>query len=250
VGLPPDFLRMVLGRVGWEDAACASIRATCSTWSSIFDAWCPWLQHWTAVMEGKMGWFPSVAWVNLLGCEEVADISSNLTELRSMPSLHTLTLPASCTEREVDAGALYGLSTLTELRFCEMREYDDEGELVEEAGEWALDLSRLTSLSSLALEDCPTLKDEQMEAASKLTGLTEINLGGCRNVTTEGLRAIKTLTSLSMLHLRFCTNVATDRYMKATDSSSGPQTNTPASHTQQQQQKQAALPWRRKGCAQ
>ena len=206
--LPPLFLLMVLKHLSgmWRPRAYGAIRATCSTWSSIFDAWCPLpLQprRWTAVMEDKMGWFPSVTTVGLLDCEEVAGISSNLTELRSLPSLHTLILPASCTERAVDAEAVYGLTTLTELRFCDMREADYIGELVEEAGEWVLDLSRLTSLSTLRLQWCVTATDEQVQAASKLTGLTNLNLYNCFNVTTEGLRAIKILTSISTLNLTF-----------------------------------------------
>jgi hypothetical protein len=59
--LPPLFLQMVLERVGGQ-RAWGAIRATCSTWSSILDAWCPELVigRWTAVMEGKMEWFQSV----------------------------------------------------------------------------------------------------------------------------------------------------------------------------------------------
>jgi len=117
--LPPLFLQMVLERLPvWERATHDAVRATCATWGSFFDAWCPELQPrlWTAVMEGKMPWFPSVTIVDLLGCEE-EDISSNLVELRRMPSLHTLYLPASCTEREVDVEALYDLPTFTTLKF-------------------------------------------------------------------------------------------------------------------------------------
>jgi hypothetical protein len=205
--LPPLFLLMVLKHLRGmcRPRDYGEIRATCSTWSSMFDAWCSELSPrcWTAVMEDKMGWFPSVTTVGLLDCEEVAGISSNLTELRSLPSLHTLILPASCTERAVDAEAVYGLTTLTELRFCDMREADYIGELVEEAGEWVLDLSRLTSLSTLRLQWCVTATDEQVQAASKLTGLTNLNLYNCFNVTTEGLRAIKILTSISTLNLTF-----------------------------------------------
>jgi hypothetical protein len=84
--------------------------------------------------------------VDLTRCEE-EDVSSVLAELESMPSLRSLTLPASCAERAVDAEAVCGLTTLTTLRFDEMRlKYDEDGELVE-VGEWVLDLSRLPSLA-------------------------------------------------------------------------------------------------------
>jgi len=213
--LPPLFLLMVLKHLscpGMWPRVFGAIRATCSTWSGIFDAWCPFTLQprcWTAAMEGKMGWFPSVTWVSLLGCEEVADISSNLVELRSLPSLHTLTLPASCAERAADAEAVYDLSTVTTLCICETREADVDGN-VEEAGEWVLDLSRMTTLTSLHLAGCPTMTGKQVETASHLTGLTELNLRSSPKVTTEGLRAIKTLTSLSTLHLRFYNDVATE----------------------------------------
>ena len=66
-------------------------------------------------MEGKLGWFPSVMTVDLTLCETDMDLSSNLAELRSLPSLRTLLLPATCAEREADTEALYGLTTLTGL---------------------------------------------------------------------------------------------------------------------------------------
>ena len=77
--LPPLFLQMVLERLPvWERATRGAIRATCSTWSSIFDAWCPALRirSWTAAMEGKMAWFPSVTTVNLWNCPKKEDVSS------------------------------------------------------------------------------------------------------------------------------------------------------------------------------
>ena len=107
--LPPAFLRMVLEQLEWDAADCGAMRATCSMWSDIHDTWCPELYpvRWTAVMEGKMGRFPSVTKVNMVCCEK-EDIGSNLVELRSMPTLRSLELPAICAEREVDAVALYG----------------------------------------------------------------------------------------------------------------------------------------------
>ena len=81
---------------------------------------------------------------------EEEDMSRHLPALRSMPSLRILELPVSCAESAADAEALYGLTMLTTLRFCEMRERDgDDGELVEDVGEWVLDLTRLTTLTCL-----------------------------------------------------------------------------------------------------
>jgi hypothetical protein len=92
----------------------------CSTWCSILDAMLPRLAPFgsAAVMVGKLGWYQSVTEVDLTGCEE-EDVSSVLAELESMPSLRSLTLPASCAERAVDAEAVCGLTTLTTLRFNE-----------------------------------------------------------------------------------------------------------------------------------
>jgi len=73
-------------------------------------------------------------------------ISEQLAELGSMPSLRTLlNPPAMCAERAVDAEALYGLTELTTLSFYERRqpEEDEDSGLVDVAGEWVLDLSRL-----------------------------------------------------------------------------------------------------------
>jgi hypothetical protein len=69
-----------------------------------------------------------------------------------MPSLRSLSLPARCAERAVDAEAVCGLTTLTTLSFSGGfsgggGEYDEDGQRVE-LGEWVLDLSRLTSISS------------------------------------------------------------------------------------------------------
>ena len=216
--LPPLFLQMVLERLwGTWPRDYSAIRATCSTWSSIHDAWCPklWPLRWTAVMEDKMAWFQSVTEVNLLYCVE--GVSSTLAELRSLPSLHTLWLPASCAERAVDAEVVYGLSTLTELYIRDMREEEEGGGLVEPAGEWVLDLSRLTTLSTLNLACCLTVTDEQVQAASKLTGLTDLNLGECFHVTTEGLRAVSSLSTLTRLDLAWCLSV-TDEGLRTVSS--------------------------------
>jgi hypothetical protein len=204
--LPPLFLQMVLEHVG-DERTWGAIRATCSTWSSIHDAWCPelWILRWTAVMEGKLEWFQSVTTVHLEYCEQ-KDISSNLLGLRSMPSLRTLKLPASCTECAVDAEAVYGLTTVTTLKFWETR----VGDILEDghgAGEWVLDLSRLTTLTSLSLQECPTVTGEQVEAASRLTGLTELDLFDCGNVSTEGLRTVSRLSALTNLDLSHNPNV-------------------------------------------
>ena len=100
---------MVLEQLEWDAADCGAMRATCSMWSDIHDTWCPELYpvRWTAVMEGKMGRFPSVTKVNMVCCEK-EDICSNLVETGSMPTLRSLELPAICAERKVDAVALYG----------------------------------------------------------------------------------------------------------------------------------------------
>ena len=210
--VPPLFLRMVLERLAGEREAHGAIRATCSTWGDIHDAWCPHLLPWcwTAVMEGKMPWFPSVTTVNLQCCEDEDDIAGFLTQLRSLPSLRTLELPASSAEREVDAEAAYGLTSLTTLTFEEVRERDDD-EIVEEAGEWVLDLSRMTSLTSLTLDHLPGVTDEQVQGLSNLTGLRHLNLNWCIGVTTEALcNMSRQLLSLTELSLCWCDNVTTE----------------------------------------
>jgi hypothetical protein len=142
-------LQLVLEYLQWDPDACGVMRAVCSTWCSLFDAMLPRLAPFglAAVMVGKLGWYQSVTEVDLTRCEE-EDVSSVLAELGSMPSLRSLTLPASCAERAVDAEALCGLPTVTSLQFYPPEElYDEDGELVE-VGEWVLDLSRLPTLTS------------------------------------------------------------------------------------------------------
>jgi hypothetical protein len=110
-----------------------------------------------------------------------------LQAVSSITALTTLklSLPASCAEDAEDAEAVCGLTTLTALRFH--AKYED-GWVVEEVGEWKLDLSRLTSrLTSLNLEECPAVTDKEVLALSKVTGLVDLNLGGCINATSEGL---------------------------------------------------------------
>jgi hypothetical protein len=144
------------------------MRLVCSTWGSILDALLPRTltpRHSLAVMtmEGKLGWFESVTEVYLVDCGESA--SAVLAELRSMPSLRTLTLPASCAERAVDAEAVYGLTELTMLSFYS--DLGEDGEPVEEEGEWVLDLSRLTTLTTLRLGGCSAVTDKELLAAIK-----------------------------------------------------------------------------------
>jgi hypothetical protein len=137
-----------------------------------------------AVMQGKLGWFQSVVEVDLSGCEE-EDASGVLAELRSLPSLRSLELPASCAERAVDAEAVCGL-TLTTLRFY----VELYGDPVEEAGESVLDLSRLTTLNSLDLTACVAVMDKEVQALSNVTSLTYLSLINCINMTSDGLRAV------------------------------------------------------------
>ena len=207
--LPPLFLLMVLKRLWGHRGTYRAFRATCSTWSSIFDAWCPLTlspKRWTAAMEGKMHWFQSVTRVDLWRCEEEG-ISSCLTELRSMPSLHTLKLPASCAERAADAEAVYGLTTVTKLSIRGPRMHY-KGDT--HPGEWVLDLSRLTMLNTLTFDYCRGLKAEQLHAACSLTGLTNLDLYACKNFMEEGLRDVSRLTGLTSLRLSACNNVTTE----------------------------------------
>jgi hypothetical protein len=195
--LPPLVLQQVLQLLQWEPAVCSVMRLVCSTWGSILDALLPRTltpRHSLAVMtmEGKLGWFESVTTVDLTRCEAV-DVSAVLAELRSMPALRCLTLPATCGERAVDAEAVYGLTELTMLFFSvepSRREYEDGGVYVVTAqGEWVLDLSRLTTLTILEVEGC-LVTDKQVRALSSLTDLTSLNLACCRNITSNGLRAV------------------------------------------------------------
>jgi F-box/leucine-rich repeat protein 14 len=208
------------------------MRAVCSTWCSILDARLPLLLPWgsAVIMEGKLSWYQSVMEVDLTYCEAEA-ASGVLAELRSLPSLRNLKLPARCAESAVDAEAVCGLTTLTTLRLCA---FDEHGVLVE-AGEWVLDLSRLTTLNSLELFDCSAVTDKEVQALSNLTrltslsllnsinvtsegllavcsltALTTLNLHGCNNMTAEGLRAMSSLTALATLDLRYCPNVTTE----------------------------------------
>jgi hypothetical protein len=190
----------------------------CSTWGSILDALLPSPlkpRHSLAVMtmEGKLGWFESVTMVDLLDCAESA--SAVLAELRSMPSLRTLVLPASCGERAVDAEAVYGLTELTMLFFSV--EMSEDGTLVKQAGEWVLDMSRLTTLTTLRLAGCSAVTDKQVLELSSLTGLAVLALGCCVNITSEGLRAVSNLPALTALNLIGCENV-TDEVMHAVSS--------------------------------
>jgi len=203
--LPPLFLQKVLELLQWNPAVCGVMRAVCSSWSDIVDALLPRLRplrSLSVTMEGKLGWFESVTVVDLTGCENGG--AGVLPELRSMPSLRSIVLPASCAERAVDAEALYGLTTVTTLRLCV--EVDEDGEQVE--GEWVLDLSRLPTLTTLDLEDCGGVTDKEVLALSNLPGLTDLNLCACTNVTSEALRALSGLTALNTLSLSDCINVS------------------------------------------
>jgi hypothetical protein len=217
--LPPLVLQQVLELLHWEPAVCSAMRLVCSTWGSILDALLPRTlrpRHSLAVMtmEGKLGWFESVTWVNLLHCGESA--SAVLAELRSMPSLRTLWLPASCAERAVEAEAVYGLTTLTTLRF--RANINDAGVYVEEAGEWVLDLSRLTTLTTtLRVAGCFAVTDKEVRELSSLTGLTVLYLRDCPNITGEGLLTVSNLPALTALYLTGCDKV-TDEALRAVSS--------------------------------
>jgi hypothetical protein len=176
----PLFLQRVLELLQWEPAVCGAVRAVCSAWGDIHDEHCPKLivLLLLAVMEGKLGWYPSVTEVDLTGCE---DASGVLSELGSMPSLRSLMLSSSCAESAVDAEAVYGLTTLTTLI---LYAFDENHALVEAVGEWMLDLSRLTTLDSCAVTA------QEVLALSNLSALTDLNLHGCENVAAEGLRAV------------------------------------------------------------
>jgi hypothetical protein len=206
--LPQLFLHKVLELLHWDPAVCGVMRAVCSSWSDIIDALLPRLlplRSLSVTMEGKLGWFESVTVVDLRGCENGG--AGVLPELRSMPSLRSLVLPASCAERAVDAEALCGLTTVTTLSFC--TEYDEDGEEVA-VGEWVLDLSRLPTLTSLNLMGCGGVTDKEVLALSNLPGFTDLNLFFCNNVTSEALRALSSLTALTTLNLTGCDGVTAE----------------------------------------
>ena len=181
--LPPLFLLLVLQYVRWDPAVCRVIRAVCSTWSSIHDALRPgrlWPSRSAVTMQGKLSWFKSLTELYLRDCGNT--VSGVMVELQSMPCLRSLSLRSSCAERAVDAEAVCAITTLTTLRF--------DGLGVNEEAEWMLDLSRLTTLTTLWLRSCSAVKDKQVLELSHLAGLTDLSLYGCRNVTSEGLRAV------------------------------------------------------------
>ena len=186
--LPPPVMQQVLELLQWEPATCGVMRAVCSTWSSFLDSLLPRLRprRSLAVMQGKLSWYQSVTEVDLTGCEN--GVCGPLAELASMPSLRSLTLPASCAESAVDAEAVCGLTTLTTLDFY--AELDENDVPVVEVGEWVLDLSKLTTLNALRLKDCHAVTDKQVQELSHLTGLKYLSLNYCINVSSEGLRAV------------------------------------------------------------
>jgi hypothetical protein len=207
--LPPLILQRVLELLQWEPAVCGNIRAVCSTWSSLHDALRPGRlkpRRSLALMEGKLGWLQSVTELDLTECED--GVCGPLVELQSMPSLRSLSLPASCAESAVDAEAVCGITTLTFLGFYPER-YEN-GVPVEEMGEWVLDLSRLPTLTSLKLWGCASVTDKQVQELSKLTGLTSLNLRACINATAEGLRLVSSLTALTNLNASGCPNVTAE----------------------------------------
>jgi hypothetical protein len=190
--LPPLFLQKVLEYLQWDPAVCSVMRAVCSTWCSILDALLPRLvpRGSAAVMVGKLGWYQSLTEVDLTRCVE-EDASGVLAGLESMPSLRSLSLPSSCAARAVDAEAVCAITTLTTLRFNRWGAVVNEWVLEKK---WVLDLSRLTTLTTLQLWRCGSaVKDKQVLELSHLTGLTDLSLNGCFKVTSEGLRAVSSL---------------------------------------------------------
>jgi hypothetical protein len=207
--LSPLFLQLVLELLNqptWGAAVLFVMRAVCSTWCSIIDAMLPRLRPRgsAAVMKGKLGWYQSLTELNLTRCME-EDVSGVLAELGSMPSLRNLALRSSCAERAVDAEVVCGLTMLTTL--CFLGEID-ENYMPVAGGVLVLDLSRLTTLTSLSLQDCAGVTDKEVLVLSSLTGLTSLGLCDCPNVTSEGVRAVSNLTALSSLDLNWCPNVS------------------------------------------
>jgi hypothetical protein len=199
--LPPLILQRVLEILQWEPAVCGNIRAVCSTWSSLHDALRPGRLEpsgW-AVLEGKLGWLQSVTELNLTECQD--GVCGPLVELQIMPSLRSLSLPASCAESTVDAEAVYGLTTLTKLRFLDLREVHEYFyKPVGEVGEWVLDMSRLTTLG---LEGCWAVTDKEVLALSSLSGLffsQLLNLYCCENVTAATKQALRTAMAHLTIH--------------------------------------------------
>jgi hypothetical protein len=125
-----------------------------------------------------------------------------VAELKSMPCLRSLQLPATCAARAVDAEAVCGLTTLTMLGLYDLLSPGNghgEG-----PGKWILDLSRLTTLTTLKLQSCRAVTDKEVQSLSNLTGLTNLSLFGYFKVTAEGLRAVSSLTGLTKLNFTYC----------------------------------------------
>jgi hypothetical protein len=237
--LPPLFMQQVLELLQWQPAVCGIMRAVCSAWCNIVDALFPgplqpqpfqgsFIERMAyglpaAVMKGKIGWFPSVTELHMEEDYD-GDFSSPLVELVSLPSLRSLSLPSSYAASAVAAEAIYGVTTLTTLYLVGMGD-DDEGTPPDEEGnynahlfekremyldEWVLDLSRLTTLTTLIIGDCPAVTDKEVKALRNVTGLTTLHLGGCHNVTIKGLRALRSLPALSTLDISYCRNLKSE----------------------------------------
>ena len=92
-----------------------------------------------------------------------------------MPTLRSLELPAICAERKADAEALYGLTTLVTLKFCKPSSMMD-GSMMD-LYDWVLDLSRMTTLTSLILEQ-PFLHrpEQQVQDLRARAGRTDLDI--------------------------------------------------------------------------
>ena len=140
--------------------------------------------------------------LSINGCQEVEDEHlESLQEFKKLSSFSLDSIHSGVTD--IGAGHVFSLIALRSLTF------NYQGITSKKLCE----LSNLTNLKFLCLEDCENIDDDVMSSILKLTNLTNLNLSGCTKITSQKLSALSKINNLTSLSLRECTNV-TDKVMQ------------------------------------
>lgn len=204
--------------MGWEESC--TLRAVCSAWCTVFDAWVTVLKPvdwwWESSMEDKLPWFERVT------CLDLSKTSMALAGMAYFGRLLSTRLPKLVNlslgyDGQLSMGAAKALGFMTHLTTLAIVDFQylevdylgghieaDGSEISQAAVE---ELSKFTRLANLTLGGF-NMSIKDVRVLSRMSGLTSLCLTSCFDVTNLVLKELARMSALTHFSLGPCNNLS------------------------------------------